>query len=78
LSGYGSITQRSARAAPTATVESVTKGLLACVTFRGNPENIPLVVKSLVKGRRLKRSDDAEKRNQSVPSISLWSVVSAS
>jgi ABC-type nitrate/sulfonate/bicarbonate transport system substrate-binding protein len=67
--GSGIITRRSALASSAATVENVLRGLLDGVAFVRNPENKPQVVKSLAKGLRLKRLDDAEEGYQSIVGI---------
>ena len=63
------ITRRSALTSSAATVENVLRGLLDGVAFVRNPENKPQVVKSLAKGLRLKRLDDAEEGYQSIVGI---------
>jgi len=67
--GSGIITRRSALASSAATVENVLRGLLDGLAFVRNPENKPQVVKSLAKGLRLKRLDDAEEGYQSIVGI---------
>jgi len=47
----------------------VLRGLLDGVAFVRNPENKPQVVKSLAKGLRLERLDDAEEGYQSIVGI---------
>ena len=64
--GTGVITRRSTIASSAAPVESVIKGLLDGVTFIRIPENKPQVIKSLAKGLRLKRIEDAEEGYQSM------------
>jgi hypothetical protein len=67
--GTGIITRRSTIASSAGTVENVIKALLDGVAFIRIPENKPQVVKSLAKGLRLKRIDDAEEAYQSMLSI---------
>lgn len=67
--GSGIITRRSALASSASTVENVIRGLLDAVAFIRNPENKPQVVKSLAKGLRLKRIEDAEEGYQSIVGI---------
>jgi NitT/TauT family transport system substrate-binding protein len=67
--GSGIITRRSALASSTSTVENVIRGLLDAVAFIRSPENKPQVVKSLAKGLRLKRAEDAEEGYQSIVGI---------
>jgi len=62
--GTGVITRRSTIASSAAPVESVIRGLLDGVAFIHNPENKPQVIKSLAKGLRLKRIEDAEEGYQ--------------
>jgi hypothetical protein len=50
-------------------VENVIRGLLDAVAFIRSPENKPQVVKSLAKGLRLKRAEDAEEGYQSIVGI---------
>jgi hypothetical protein len=50
-------------------VESVIKALIEAVAFIRNPENKPQVIKSLAKGLRLKRVEDAAEGYQSAASI---------
>ena len=64
--GTGIITRRSTIVSSPAPVESVIKGLLDGVTFIRNSENKPQVIKSLAKGLRLKRIEDAEEGYQSM------------
>jgi hypothetical protein len=52
-----------------AIVENVLRGLLDSVAFIRNPENKPQVIKSLAKGLRLKRVEDAEEGYQSIVGI---------
>jgi NitT/TauT family transport system substrate-binding protein len=67
--GTGIITRRAVIASSAASLESVIKGLLDGVAFIRNPENKTQVVKSLTKGLRLKRSEDAEESYQSLIGI---------
>jgi NitT/TauT family transport system substrate-binding protein len=67
--GSGIITRRSAIASSAATLENVLRGLLDGVAFIRNPENKPQVVKSLAKGLRLKRVEDAEEGYQTIVGI---------
>ena len=64
--GTGVITRRSALAPSSATVENVIRALLDGVAFIRNPENKSQVIKSLAKGLRLKRIEDAEEGYQSM------------
>ena len=67
--GSGIISRRSAIASSPAAIENVLRGLLDGVAFIRNPENKPQVVKSLAKGLRLKRLEDAEEGYQSIVGI---------
>jgi NitT/TauT family transport system substrate-binding protein len=67
--GSGIISRRSAIASSPMIVENVLRGLLDGVGFIRNPENKPQVIKSLVKGLRLKRIEDAEEGYQSIVGI---------
>ena len=67
--GTGIITRRAVIASSAASLESAIKGLLDGVAFIRNPENKTQVVKSLVKGLRLKRSEDAKESYQSLIGI---------
>jgi NitT/TauT family transport system substrate-binding protein len=67
--GTGIITRRSTITSSAAPVESVIKALLEGVAFIRNPENKPQVIKSLAKGLRLKRVEDAEEGYQSAVGI---------
>jgi ABC-type nitrate/sulfonate/bicarbonate transport system substrate-binding protein len=67
--GSGLITRRSALASSSTTIENVVRGLLDGVAFIRNPENKSQVVKSLAKGLRLKRVEDAEEGYQSIVDI---------
>ena len=67
--GSGIITRRSAIASSAAAIENVIRALLDAVAFIRNPEKKPQVVKSLAKGLRLKRIEDAEEGYQSIVGI---------
>jgi ABC-type nitrate/sulfonate/bicarbonate transport system substrate-binding protein len=67
--GSGMITRRSAIASSAATLENALRALLEAVVFIRNPENKPQVVKSLAKGLRLKRAEDAEEGYQTIVDI---------
>ena len=67
--GSGVITRRSALASSGATLENVIRALLDAVAFIRNPENRSQVTKSLAKGLRLKRIEDAEEGYQSMVGI---------
>jgi NitT/TauT family transport system substrate-binding protein len=67
--GSGMITRRSAIASSAATLENALRALLEAVAFIRNPENKPQVVKSLAKGLRLKRTEDAEEGYQTIVDI---------
>ena len=64
--GTGIVTRRSTIASSAATLENVIRGLLDGVSFIRNPENKSQVVRSLAKGLRLKRIEDAEEGYQSM------------
>ena len=64
--GTGLITRRSTIASSAATLENVIRGLLDGVAFIRNPENKSQVARSLAKGLRLKRIEDAEEGYQSM------------
>ena len=66
--GTGIITRRStiASASSAANVENVIRGLLDGVAFIRNPENKSQVTRSLAKGLRLKRVEDADEGYQSM------------
>ena len=65
--GTGIVTRRSTVASSSATtLENVIRGLLDGVAFIRNPENKSQVVRSLAKGLRLKRIEDAEEGYQSM------------
>jgi NitT/TauT family transport system substrate-binding protein len=67
--GSGIISRRSIMASSPATVENVLRGLLDGVAFIRNPESKSQVIKSLAKGLRLKRVEDAEEGYQSIVGI---------
>jgi hypothetical protein len=56
------------RSSPAA-AESVFRSLLDAVTFIRNPANKSEVIRSLVKGMRLPRLEDAEEGYQSLPTL---------
>jgi ABC-type nitrate/sulfonate/bicarbonate transport system substrate-binding protein len=64
--GTGIITRRNIIVSSAATMENVIKALLDGVAFIRNPENKSQVLRSLVKGLRLKRIEDAEEGYQSM------------
>jgi len=64
--GTGIIMRRGTVASSAATIENVIKALLDGVAFIRNPENKSQVVRSLAKGLRLKRIEDAEEGYQSM------------
>lgn len=64
--GTGIIMRRSTASSSATALGSVIEGLLDGVAFIRNPENKPQVVKSLAKGLRLKRLEDAEEGYQSM------------
>ena len=66
--GTGIITRRSTIASPSSisNVENVIKGLLDGVAYIRNPENKSQVTRSLAKGLRLKRIEDADEGYQSM------------
>jgi NitT/TauT family transport system substrate-binding protein len=64
--GTGIIMRRSTAASSSATLESVIRALLDGVAFIRNPENKSQVARSLAKGLRLKRIEDAEEGYQSM------------
>jgi ABC-type nitrate/sulfonate/bicarbonate transport system substrate-binding protein len=64
--GTGIVMRRSTIASSAATLENVIRGLLDGVAFIRNPENKSQVVRSLAKGLRLKRIEDAEEGYQSM------------
>ena len=66
--GTGIITRRStiANASAAANVENVIRALLDGVAFIRNPENKTQVTRSLAKGLRLKRVEDADEGYQSM------------
>ena len=67
--GTGIISRRSFIAASPDIVENVLRALHDGVGFILNPENKPLVIKSLARGLRLKRVEDAEEGYQSMTDL---------
>jgi len=67
--GSGIITRRSAIVSSAPILENVLRGLLDGVAFIRNPETKPQVLKSLAKGLRLKRIEDAEEGYQTIVGI---------
>jgi NitT/TauT family transport system substrate-binding protein len=67
--GSGIISRRSAIASSPVIVENVLRALLDGVGFIRNPENKSQVIKSLARGLRLKRVEDAEEGYQSITGI---------
>jgi ABC-type nitrate/sulfonate/bicarbonate transport system substrate-binding protein len=67
--GSGVITRRGFIASSPATVENVLRGLLDAAAFIRNRENKPQVVRSLARGLRLSRVEDAEEGYQSIVGI---------
>ena len=65
----GVITRRSVVVTSPAVLEGIIKGLLDAVAFIRNPENKPQALKSLAKGLRLRRVEDAEEGYQSMVGI---------
>jgi ABC-type nitrate/sulfonate/bicarbonate transport system substrate-binding protein len=64
--GTGIITRRSAVGSSSSAIEGVIKGLLDGVAFVRTPDNKQQVMKSLAKGLRLKRFEDAEEGYQTM------------
>src|SRR5258706_10937207 len=67
--GSGLLTRRAFIASSPAVVESVLRGLLDAAGFIRNPENKAQVMKSLARGLRLSRLEDAEEGYQSIVDI---------
>jgi NitT/TauT family transport system substrate-binding protein len=67
--GTGIITRKSTMASSSPVLENVVRALLDGVGFIRNPENKSQVVKSLAKGLRLKRVEDAEEGYQSMTGL---------
>jgi len=67
--GSGIIARRSFISASPATGENVLRGLLDAVAFIRKPENKSQVMKSLARGLRLSRIEDAEEGYQSIVGI---------
>ena len=67
--GSGIMARRSFIAASSSSAENIFKALLDGVDFIRNPANKAQVLKSLVKGMRLARADDAEEGYQSLANL---------
>jgi len=67
--GSGIITRHSAIASSAPTLENLLRALLDAVAFIRHPENKPQVLKSLAKGLRLKRIEDAEEGYDTIVDI---------
>jgi ABC-type nitrate/sulfonate/bicarbonate transport system substrate-binding protein len=67
--GSGIMTRRNLITSSPATLENVLRGLLDSLAFIRNPENKPQVTKSLAKGLRLARLEDAEEGYQTMVGI---------
>jgi ABC-type nitrate/sulfonate/bicarbonate transport system substrate-binding protein len=67
--GSGIMTRRNLMISSPATLENVLRGLLDSLAFIRNPENKPQVMKSLAKGLRLARVEDAEEGYQNMIGI---------
>jgi NitT/TauT family transport system substrate-binding protein len=67
--GSGLMARRSFIAASSSSAENIFKALLDGVDFLRNPANKAQVLKSLVKGMRLARADDAEEGYQSLANL---------
>src|ERR671922_397393 len=67
--GSGIMTRRNLMTSSPATLENVLRGLLDSLAFIRNPENKPQVMKSLAKGLRLARLEDAEEGYQNMVGI---------
>src|SRR5919197_702119 len=67
--GSGIMTRRNLITSSPATLENVLRGLLDSLAFIRNPENKPQVMKSLAKGLRLARIEDAEEGYQNMGGI---------
>jgi len=67
--GSGIISRRSGMTSSPAIMENALRALLDGVGFIRNPENKSQVIRSLVKGLRLKRIEDAEEGYQSITGI---------
>jgi NitT/TauT family transport system substrate-binding protein len=67
--GSGIITRRSAIASSAGTLENAIRALLDAVAVIRNSENKPQALKSLAKGLRLKRVEDAEEGYQTIVGI---------
>jgi NitT/TauT family transport system substrate-binding protein len=67
--GSGIISRRNVIASTPVVLENVLRALLDSVAFIRNPENKSQVIKSLTKGLRLKRAEDAEEGYQVIVNI---------
>ena len=67
--GSGLISRRGYMRSSPAAAEGVFRSLLDAVTFIRNPANKSEVIRSLVKGMRLPRLEDAEEGYQSLPTL---------
>jgi NitT/TauT family transport system substrate-binding protein len=67
--GSGIMTRRNLMTSSPGTLENVVRGLLDSLAFIRNPENKPQVMKSLAKGLRLARIEDAEEGYQNMVGI---------
>lgn len=67
--GSGIMARRSFIVSSPASAENIFKGLLDGLEFIRNPANKPQVLKSLVKGMRLTRAEDAEEGYQSLTNL---------
>ena len=67
--GSGIMTRRSLMTSSPGTLENVVRGLLDSLAFIRNPENKPQVMKSLAKGLRLARVEEAEEGYQNMVGI---------
>jgi hypothetical protein len=63
------MTRRNLMTSSPGTLENVVRGLLDSLAFIRNPENKPQVMKSLAKGLRLARIEDAEEGYQNMVGI---------
>ena len=67
--GTGVLARRSFIAAAPDTVEGVLKGLVEAIGFIQDPANKPLVMKSLARGLRLPKVEEAAEGYQSLPNL---------
>src|SRR5919197_946821 len=67
--GSGIMTRRNLITSSPVTLENLLRGLLDSLAFIRNPENKPQVMKSLAKGLRLARIEDAEEGYQNMGGI---------